>query len=119
MCVSLDEPELVDSVLTFPSGYDTNKLSGAEEIAVAFTQEYSRVSYPLGNVGTLSKGSGSSKDTHTGVGRIGQRGLRLESMFRRRDHVTVILRAIGFDRHIQADSSNNTCSIQYPNVEDY
>ena len=74
--MSLDEPESVDSVLTFPSGYDTleydtNKLSGAEEIAVAFTQEYSRVSYPLRNVSTLSTGSCSSKDTNTGVGGIG------------------------------------------------
>ena len=60
-----------------------------------------------------------SKDTHTGVGRIGQRGLPLESMFRRRDHVAVILQATGFDRLIQAASSNNTCSIEHPNVEDY
>ena len=45
--------------------------------------------------------------------------LDLESMRRRRDHVAVILRATGFDRLIQADSSNNMCSIQYPNMEDY
>ena len=93
--------------ILFVTLQSTNKLSGAEEIAVAFTQEYSRVSYPLGNVGTLSKGSGSSKDTHTGVGRIRQRGLPLESMFRRRDHVAVILRATGFDRLRQGDSSNH------------
>ena len=46
--------------------------------------------------------------THTGVGRIGQRGLPLESIFRKRDHVVVILRAKGIDRLKQADSSNNT-----------
>ena len=45
------------------------------DTAVAFTQEYSRVSYPLGNVSTLSTGSGSSKDTHAGVGGIEKRGL--------------------------------------------
>ena len=60
-----------------------------------------------------------SKDTHTDVERIGQRGLSLESMFRRRDHVAVILRATGFDRLIQADNSNNMCSIQYPDVKGY
>ena len=76
------------------------------DTAVAFTQEYSRVLYPLGNVSTLSTGLGSSKDTHTGEGRIGQRGLPIESMFRRRDHVAVILRATGFDQLIQADSSS-------------
>ena len=43
--------------------------------AVALTQEYSRVSYPLRNVSTLSMGSDSSKDTHIGIGGIGQRGL--------------------------------------------
>ena len=42
---------------------------------VAFTQEYFGVSDPMRNVSTLSTGSGSSKDTHTGVGGIGQRGL--------------------------------------------
>ena len=45
--------------------------------------------------------------------------LDLESMPRRRDHVAVILRATGFDRLIQTDSSSKTCSIQYPNVKDY
>ena len=49
-----------------------------------------------------------SKDTHIGVGRIGQRGLPLESMFRRRDHVAVILRAKGIDRLKQANRSNNS-----------
>ena len=29
--------------------------------------------YPLGNVGALSMGSGSSKDTHTGVEKIEER----------------------------------------------
>ena len=83
-----------------------NKIRKCTDIDVAFTQEYSRVSYPLRNVSTLSTGLGSSKDTHTGVGRIGQRGLPIESMFRRRDHVAVILRATGFDQLIQADSSS-------------
>ena len=40
---------------------------------VAFTQEYSRVSYPLGNVSALSTGLGSTKDTHAGVGEIEER----------------------------------------------
>ena len=52
----------------------TNKIRKHTDTAVAFTQEYSRVSYPLRNVSTLSTGSVSSKDTHTDVGRIGQRG---------------------------------------------
>ena len=34
------------------------------DTTVAFTQEYSRISYPQSNVRTLSTGSGSSKDTH-------------------------------------------------------
>ena len=34
------------------------------DTAVAFTQEYSKISYPQRNVRTLSTGSGSSKDTH-------------------------------------------------------
>ena len=38
------------------------------DTAVAFTQEYSGVSYLQRNMSTLSKGSGSSKDTHTSVG---------------------------------------------------
>ena len=97
-----------------------NKIRKRTDTAVAFTQEYSRVSYPLGNVSALSTGSGSSKDTHAGVGEIEERTLQdLESMFRRRVHIAVILRATSFDRLIQADSSNNTCSIQYPNVKDY
>ena len=41
-----------------------NKMRKRTDTAVAFTQDYSRVSYPLGNVSTLSTGSGSSKDTH-------------------------------------------------------
>ena len=43
------------------------------DTAVAFTQEYSRVSYPLRNVSTLSIGSGSSKDTHVGVEKTEER----------------------------------------------
>ena len=42
----------------------TNKVCKGTDTAVAFTQEYSRVTYPLRNVSTLSTGSGSSKDTH-------------------------------------------------------
>ena len=34
MCVSLDEPEPVDSALTFPSGYDTLKYSWVKATAV-------------------------------------------------------------------------------------
>ena len=45
------------------------------DTAVAFTQEYSRVLYPLGNMSTLSTGLVSSKDTHAGVGRTDKRGL--------------------------------------------
>ena len=46
----------------------TNKIRKRTDTTVAFTQEYSRVSYPLGNVSTLSTGSGSSKDTHARCG---------------------------------------------------
>ena len=35
MCVSLDEPEPVDSVLTFLSGYDTSEYSWVKAIAVS------------------------------------------------------------------------------------
>ena len=49
----------------------TNKIRKRTDTAVAFTQEYFGVSYPLRNVSTLSTGSGSSTDTHTGVGRVG------------------------------------------------
>jgi hypothetical protein len=41
-----------------------NKICKRTDTAIAFTQKYSRVSYPLRNVSTLSMGSGSSKDTH-------------------------------------------------------
>ena len=51
----------------------TNKIRKHTDTAVAFTQEYSRVSYPLRNVSTLSTGSGSSKDTHAGVEKIEER----------------------------------------------
>jgi hypothetical protein len=47
----------------------TNKIRKPTDITVAFIQEYSRVSYPLRNVSTVSTGSGSSKDTHTFVER--------------------------------------------------
>ena len=42
----------------------TNKIRKRMDTAVAFTQEYSRISYPLRNVSTLSTGSGSSKNAH-------------------------------------------------------
>ena len=51
----------------------TNKIRKCTDTAVAFTQEYSRVAYPLGNVSTLSTGSGSSKDTHAGVEKTEER----------------------------------------------
>ena len=51
----------------------TNKIRKRTDTAVAFTQEYSRVSYPLRNVSTLSTGSGSSKDTHVGVEKTEER----------------------------------------------
>ena len=35
MCVPLDEPEPVDSVLTFPSGYDTLEYSWVKATAVS------------------------------------------------------------------------------------
>ena len=35
MCVSLDEPEPVDSVLTFPSGYDTLEYFWVKATAVS------------------------------------------------------------------------------------
>ena len=42
----------------------TNKIRKRTDTAVAFTQEYYRVSYPLGNVSTLPTGSGCPR-THT------------------------------------------------------
>ena len=51
----------------------TNKIHKRTDTAVAFTQEYSRVSYKLRNVSTLSIGSGSSKDTRAGVEKTEER----------------------------------------------
>ena len=51
----------------------TNKIHKHKDNAVAFTQEYSRVSYPLRNMSTLSTGSGPSKDTHAGVEKTEER----------------------------------------------
>ena len=51
----------------------TNKIHKRTDTAIDFTQEYSRVSYPLKNVSTLSIGSSSSKDTHAGVEKIEER----------------------------------------------
>src|SRR6185436_3857218 len=64
----------------------TNKIRKRTDTAIAFTQEYSRVSYPLGNMSTLSTGSASSKDTHwCGKDRTERTFQDLESMFRGRD----------------------------------
>ena len=75
--------ESVDNVANVPRQrrqkgcwyFATSRIKSAKrtDTAVAFTQEYSRISYPLRNVITLSTGSGSSKDAHTGVEGIGQR----------------------------------------------
>ena len=54
-------------------GLGEDQIRKRTDTAVAFTQEYSRVSYPLRNVNTLSTGSGSSKDTHAGVEKIEER----------------------------------------------
>ena len=51
----------------------TNIIWKHTDTAVVFTQEYSRVSYSLRNVSTLSTGSGSSKDTHAGVEKTEER----------------------------------------------
>ena len=51
----------------------TNKIRKHTDTTIDFTQEYSRVSYPLRNMSTLSMGSGSSKDTHDGVEKIEER----------------------------------------------
>ena len=52
----------------------TIKIRMRMDTTVAFTQEYSRVLYPLRNVSTRSTGSGSSKDIHTGAEGVEQRG---------------------------------------------
>ena len=65
------EMDLQGRVLVFCN--ITNKIHKRTDTAVAFTQEYSRVSYPLRNVSTLSMGSGSSKDTHAGVEKTEER----------------------------------------------
>ena len=51
----------------------TNKIRKRTDNAVAFTEEYSKVSYLLRNVSTLSTGSDSSKDTHAGVEKTEER----------------------------------------------
>ena len=58
----------------------TNKIRKRTDTAVAFTQEYSRVSYPLRNVSTLSTGSGSSKDTHAGVEKTEERTSYIQNL---------------------------------------
>ena len=59
----------------------TNKIRKRTDTVVAFTPEYSRVSYPLGNVSTLSTGSGKSKDTHAGVGKIEERTFYIQNLY--------------------------------------
>ena len=51
----------------------TNKIRKRTDTAVAFIQEYSKVSYPLRNMSTLSTGSGSSNDTRASVEKIEER----------------------------------------------
>ena len=58
----------------------TNKIRKRTDTAVAFIQEYSRVSYPLRNVSTLSTGSGSSKDTHAGVEKTEERTVYIQNL---------------------------------------
>jgi hypothetical protein len=63
-----------------------NKICKRTNTAVAFTQEYSGVSYPLRNMSTLSTGSASSKDTHwCRRCRTERTSKDLESMFRGKD----------------------------------
>ena len=67
-----DNPErLVRRVLVFCNV--TNKIRKRTDTAVTFTQEYSRISYPLRNVSKLSTGSSSSKDTHASVEKTEER----------------------------------------------
>ena len=58
----------------------TNKIRKRTDTAVAFTQEYSRVSYPLRNMSTLSTGSGSSKDTHADVEKTEDRTFYIQNL---------------------------------------
>ena len=57
-----------------------NKIRKRTDTAVAFTQEYSMVLYPLRNVSTLSTGSGSSKDTHAGVEKTEERTFYIQNL---------------------------------------
>ena len=86
----------------------TNKIRKRPDTVVAFTQVYSRVSYPLR---TLVRYLRFQAHPRTHTHRCGEDRredfLYLESMLRRRDHVAIILRAKGIDRLKQADSSNN------------
>ena len=58
----------------------TNKIRKRTDTAVAFTQEYSRVSYPLRNVSALSTGSGSSKHTRAGVEKTEERTFYIKNL---------------------------------------
>ena len=82
-CLALARPcnfpeQLAYYVLVFCNV--ANKIRKRTDTAVAFTQEYSRVSYPLRNVSTLSTGSGSSKDTHAGVEKIEERTFYIQNL---------------------------------------
>ena len=57
-----------------------NKIRKRTDTVVAFTQEYSRVSYPLRNVSTLSTGSGPSKDTRASVEKTEERTFYIENL---------------------------------------
>ena len=58
----------------------TNKIRKRTDTTVAFTQEYSRVAYSLGNMSTLSIGSGSSKDTRAGVEKTEERTFYIKNL---------------------------------------
>ena len=70
LCIEFSE-YLIEYQLVFCNV--TNKIRKRTDTALAFTEEYSRVSYPLGNVSTLSTGSGSSKNTRARVEKIEER----------------------------------------------
>ena len=77
----------------------TNKIRKHTDTAVAFTQKYFRISYLLGNVSTLSTGSGSSKGTHTGAEGVEHRGLpKIWNLCLEEELLRRILRAKDIDR---------------------
>ena len=77
----------------------TNKIRKRTDTVIAFTQEYSKVSYSLRNVSTLSTGSGSSKGTHTGAEGVEHIGLpKIWNLCLEEELLRRILRAKGIDR---------------------